>query len=140
MADLGQSATSDREPPSFSDCYIGHSEDDPTHMIFDARYVKRATAVSSVASDFGLDFKDAHCRVTYCRWLSLQEQWDDGGGERWLDDYGHFENGTWVHDGPDDYPPEPPEDWQPDPSWGAFEECKADAPGAVKCWKVETGL
>jgi hypothetical protein len=130
------------EIPSFSGCVVGYDYDDPTHVLYDSRYVKRATAISQTAGEHGGDFKDHRCETVYARWMSPQEIWDYGAGERWWDDRGEMVEGHWVplDDGSTMPPDEPPAGWEPDlerdPS---FELCGKDAPGAVKVWKVETG-
>ena len=128
--------------PSFGDCVYGTDWDEPTHIIFDTRDgITRAGAMSRVATDYDVDFKDARCETVYAVWLTRQEIWDEGAGERWLDDQGHFDAGQWVPGGPEEIPAEPPADWEPDvESVATFALVKRGSPGSVKCWKVATGL
>jgi hypothetical protein len=129
--------------PDFTDCYIGWDESEPTHVLFDARYVKRATAISCVARDYDIEFRDARCVVAYARWLSRDEIWTNGAKDRWWDDQGYFENGTWVShntEHPNGPPAVPVDGWEPSDSDPTFELCSKDAPGATKVWKVKTGL
>ena len=140
----GSSLPSERlsEVPSFSGCVVGYDWDDPTHLIFDSRYDKRASAISYVCRDYDLDFKEARCETVYARWLSPQEIWDHSAGERWWDDQGEMVDGRWVplDDGSTGPPETPPDGWEPDTERDpSFEFCAKDAPGAVKVWKVETG-
>lgn len=129
--------------PSFTECVIGYDWTEPTHVLYDSRTTARATAVRITASDHGIDFTEAKCCTVYARWLTRQEIWDNGAGERWWDDQGEMVDGKWVplDDGTDKPPDTPPEDWQPDPERDAtFELCGKDASDAVKCWQVSTGL
>lgn len=139
---MRQSATRP-EPPSFTECVIGWDWHEPTHVLYDSRYVKRGNAISATANEYGIDFTDARCTTAYARWLDRQEIWEDGAGERWWDDQGEMVDGKWVplDDGTTGPPDTPPEDWTPDPERDpVFTLCDKDAPGAVKVWKVETGL
>lgn len=130
-----------KEVPDFTDCVIGWDWEEPTHILYDARHWKRASAIRTCADTHGIDFKEATCTTTYARWLTRQEIWEDGAGELWWDNQGEMVNGSWVPADDEPMPDEPPEDWEPDPERdGIFTLCDKDAPGAVKVWMVATGL
>lgn len=129
---------------SMSECVFGSDWEEPSHVLFDARYIKRASAIGYVASEYSLDFQDARCRTRYARWLTDQEIWDLGAGERWWDDQGELDpvTGKWVfpNDGLDRPPSEPVEGWEPgemDPAW---DFCGKGDDGAIKVYEIETGL
>lgn len=133
-----------KEPASFDGCVIGYDYDEPTHVIYDSRHTARATATRLVAAEYGIEFAEATCTTVYCRWLTPIEIWQDhGAGEHWWDNQGEMVGGQWVpaDDDGSGPPDEPVEGWEPDAERDpSFELCGATADGAIKCWKVATGL
>lgn len=75
----------------------------------------RATAMSLFAEEMGVDFKDVSCRVGYLRFFTRQEAY-----EAREVDYG-----------------EVPDDWGPGEDDSVWEFCAKDAPGAIRCWRLE---
>lgn len=59
-------APSTPEPRDLSGCCLG-SADDPTGEIYDARSWKRATAIGSFGSEWGLSFTEIQCRTIHAR-------------------------------------------------------------------------
>lgn len=149
-----EAAMAGRPMGSLTEAYIGAVEDDPTSILYDARHMKRATAIARHASEHGYDFRDVQCSTCYARWLTREEQWEATGRDRWDDDqldayfFGDPErdarwadeawrhpDGTLIEFAP--IPDDPPADWQPrddDPAW---EFCERGADGSIRVYVCE---
>lgn len=142
-----------REPADFSGCYVGWDGEEEARLYDCRRWPSKAAARRNYASEIGEPLRECHVRVIYARWLTLQEQWDDYGRERWgdlwvdeeIDKRGaryvdgdlRYPDGTPVAEEAPDEPDEPPEGWEPyedDPVWTT---CKRTDEDAVRCWRVE---
>lgn len=138
---------------SLTDAYLGWDETDPQAILYDARNVKRATAINRHANEYGCAFRDVQCMTRYARWLTRDEQWEAVGRDRYGDDQLDayftgdgldpcFVDGAWRR--PDGQaielapaPDDPPADWQPrddDPTW---EFCGRGDEGAIRVYVCE---
>lgn len=140
-------------PADMSDCVLGTGRlDDRTGQIYDARSMQRATAQRSFAADWGLDFAEVRCTTCWARWLTVQEQWDEGGSEDWADDLidnypGEAqldEHLVWRDVGTGESiehlfepPSRPPADWEADEYASSWTFCDRDHPEAVKVYLCE---
>jgi hypothetical protein len=118
------------EPADFTGCYIGWDEGDLEAELYDARTWTRGRARSCHASEWGLAFTEVRLTAAYARWLTLDEQWQETGRDRWPDHQDY-------EDEPPEAPVDRPVDWQPDEYDPAFYLCKRGTPGAVKVWRCE---
>jgi hypothetical protein len=118
------------DPADFTDCHIGYDESWPEAVLYDSRSYSRGKARSYHAKEYGLEFTEVKVATAYARWLTLDEQWEETGRDRWPD-----------HQDYDDVPPVAPEkrpaDWEPGEYDWALALCKRTTPGAVKVWRCE---
>lgn len=145
--------TGERKMVPLTGCTYGWDEDEPIAIIYDARYVPRATAISCHATVYGIGFAEVACRTSYVRWLTSGEVWDEGPAkDRWVDrqldayftgvnDPAYRDGSWWLPDGTKielrDPPADPPEGWEPGEADPAWQYCKRDDDGAIKVYVCE---